>query len=574
MEQYTIEKANPDKGSYYVCPQCRRLLDQRRGGVYRPYFAHHKDPWAERNCPWYSGGVIGDELIRKKSIDLAQRIRLFLGIGQIGQTLALFGSIPPFSGVDLPLLEKKLGLGDKVITSQGTSRQVNPKRDLLPDSPSSGIQLDPDSVEFKIEIADGFTNSGFWTADPLLPGNIFIGDQSFAERILDPHYVSTGQYVYLVTEGDDLNLNVSVTKFSLGKYTVLRIGVDTTKTLVLQGWAKNIEIDSVPLHVDVIFPLSENPRKNWLDRTIFDLGDEITLALTPDKLIDPLLEIITIPFNNQDILKLDKIGQGVPRFVKIVPKDAVPFRLLIYWQGAPERNVLLDFVPNGSKKQMLSYKEPEIYLCVERSNKELKLDPIIHSSLNINGELSQEGQAIIPAVRLVCPEHFVVELEAEFGTEQHKFLIRREGYATKTDIQERLVEIFGRYAKKVIINFKSLGTVTLNCEYFYEIQVEQWEGQYKKELAKIKQEQIAELNRQRKTHRTELALLVSKSLENLSVSDHAKVSKKYALEKLGLPKDTPKEDLTTLRNLIRRYRKSKRKSLATETKRSKNGGQN
>ena len=572
FEQYTISEADPAKGTYYVCPKCRRLLDQRRGEINKDYFAHHPDPWAERNCPWYLGGDESAEPAREEAIEVSQRIRVFIGIGQVEKNLTLFGSIPAFSTADIPVLEEELKLGHGVVTSKGTIRSVNAGRDLLPESASSGITLDPDATQFEIRIVKGFTNSGIWKTRGISSGDVFIGDSTSAERMLDPRFASTGQYIYMVTDVDNHVVNPSTTVYRLGEYRVLRVQVNNSTTEIVHEWVEHINIDSLPLHVDVILPLREDPRKNWLDQTRFKPGEEMTLALTPSARANPKLELVVIPFRNQLIHKLEKIGPGVPRFVRIMNSENTSFRVLVYWPGVPECNVLLDFIPEGPDDNHPLYIEPEIHLSVDQGGKEIVLDPLNYPFHDIEGSLSQQDLPIIPHVKLVSPRHFSVQLRAEFMTREHSIIKRLEGDATGADIQQRLLDAFERAAKKVEVNFGNLGTVTLNCSFFHKKQLDKWDKEDRKESLERERERIAKERRQRQVHLAEMKELVRRTFAEVDDTRSTKISRGYVVEKLALAEDTPKEDLEIFRNLVRRYRKERRRALAKETKWGRQGG--
>lgn len=572
LEQYTIDDADPEKGIYYLCPKCRNLLVQRRGTIYRDYFAHHQNPFTSNDCPWYLGGSISVEPVPKEYMDLSNRLRLFIVNEQNTQNLTLYGSIPSFSAIDIPIMQNEISLGHEIISSQGTVRPLNPRRDLLPDSPTCGIALDPNSEKFDIKIVNGFTNSGIWKTDKLSAGDIFIGDSISAERITLPHYVTTGQFIYVIAKFNDLCSNTSVTSFQLGKYSVVRVMVDKSNDQIIQELAGDVKIDSFPIHVDVIFPLDEEPKRNWLDQTGFKVGEEITIALTPSKKTDPILEIIPIPFKHQIVQKLQKAGPGNSRFIKIISQEATPFRLLIYWPGVPEREVLIDFVPEKSDDKPLKYTEPEILLALQQDGQIVKLNPLDNPKIKINGSLSPEGVAIIPSVQLISPRHYKVEFEAEFPSERGS-IIRREGDANATEIQQKISEIFERFARMVRVIFRNLGTITLNCDFFYTKQIGQWQIRKRGESATRELERIESEKHQKRDHLKEMSVLVIQALEKTPVPRRLKVGKEYTIEKLRLPTDTSKKDLIVFRNLIRRYRKGKRRKMRRQLKLNESVGE-
>lgn len=565
----TIDEADPQRR--YVCPVCGRLLDQRRGEENKPYFAHSRVFLEENNCPQYRGGYYTPTENRSEVVGAARRIRLFIKTSPFSQTLALFGTIPPLTFSDIPTLEKWIQKGYEPATSKGTISPMNLQRDLLPDSAVEGIKLNPDAETFEILIATDLSNGGEWKSRKIQVGDSFIGDSESAERVENPEFLTSGQYIYRIIRRGEKQQMVPTEIFTLGEFDVVRVLIAETNETVIHDWLPTTEIDSDPFKVDVILPLEENPKKNWLDRIPFCPGDEITLCLTPPPGTDTRLEILPIPFKEQELLVLDKAGLGVPRFVKVRSEEEDAFRLLIHWPYVSSRDILLDFFPSTDVYEPISDTyDLQAFLEVKFEGKSVTLDPLEKPLYRFAGRSIEGRLTRIPEFTLVHPPFFEVHLRAKFNVEGNMVFFRDEGDSDKTNIQDILEDIFHRGAVSVRLDFASLGVITVECEHFQSSMHGYEQSSVRSEGEIINQREV--IRKARNVKRVSMIQEVKEAMDATEVAYRVKISNRFTKRLLDLPQDTTYAELRVYRNLIRRRRKELRKSQVRAARSKRNMG--
>ena len=550
-----------DSDHRYSCPVCGDILDQRREGKIRsPYFAHHPkvDP---RDCPLYTGEGMRQFLERSRNDAESQalRIRLFIQVNKSSGSLTLFGSIPPLSAKNLSALTTGTVRIKGELHTEGAARVVSLTRDLLPGRPVA-IPLNPDSKSYLFDVRPlDLANGGTWKSAGLRVGDSFVGTSALAEKVGDPRFISTDQYLYLITDSKNHHALRDFETFTLGQHEVTRIQVTKERETILRNLVPKLKVDSFPLAVNVVLPFEEAPRQDWGNSVVFYEGEEFLLSIVPPPKLDPRFHTAILPFfgDNRVQAEIHEVGVGKARFLRVRVHEAKPFRLLIHWPLFVERDVLFDFIPGEeSTRPVPRVAEVECEVVVQNADQTHVLSPFENPTLGIPGGRDSKGLPSLPHVSLRCPKELRGFLEAEYPSEGGLVVSRSEGEATSQSLNARLQSIFDAGARSVKFSLATLGSVTLTCNYFID---EFFETERKKAERKRIEEELAKaaaMAKMLKESRALMAVRVDSVLSQRTGSIPRHVSVAF-IQSIGLvPTEVSSSDMRFLRNMVRRWRKA------------------
>ena len=414
-----------------------------------------------------------------------------------------------------------------------------------------------------------------------MSGDIFVGTSRTGEEVARPQFVSPGQFVYRIVPRGQTAPGNGIERFTLGRNDVLRAVASSTNSTLVQALAPGVKVDSQPFSVDVILPFDAEPSQEWMGRVHVRPGAEVIIAVIPPAGKDPPLDVFTIPYRNQDKLELPPTGPGEPRFLRVpmeggmtshppilseaymaparllVPREGGKIsRLLIQWPFFPERDILVDFIPDDRLAgNAASLSEPEFALQVTDEARTVKLSPFTLDSFEFVGKVSTAGEPILPTFQLICPTRFPVELNGEFPGEGGAPVLRAEGRANTHTLSGMLGDMFGRGARLIGVSFGSLGSVSLRCPQFFQRYLDAAEESRRLELVRLAAGDRERLVRQRKVWREQMAGSIDSSLANLGRPIPRHISERFVLDLLGLPPGTPRDEVRILRYLVRRWRR-------------------
>lgn len=550
-----VEISQAEPGRPHACPKCHELLDQRRGEIRRPYFAHHPGA-TDLSCPWRTSEGIQHSLQESEDAAIAggRRIRLFLRRRPGTSEARLFGLIPPMTTADVAIAKKSIS--PPQILTLGSTRPVG-FSDLLPASSSGWIALDPQAQQYRVDIRPSqLSNAGVWTADRVVGGYLFVGNESEAELVASPRHITAGQWVYRVASENDKPV-AGTQRLRLGSLEVLAVEASTEHAPIISSWTAGIALDQPFLRIDLVLPLEQSP---WAaEQGVIHAAPtkRILLAVTPPPGQDPGLYVYQFPFNDAGRLELSRSGAGKPRFIETTVSEGGASRLLIHWPLFQDRDVLLDLVAATEKESQAEQAAlPSIGLEITSPHGVAEfLEPLDSPDGVLEGHVDANHVATLGPVSLRSPSGFAVRLRAEYAQFGTGEAWQDEGLAVGSELREKLRDSFERGAKRIQAHFGTLGVVTLRCPGIVE------------ELDKIRN---AELDRERvhveesnrlaeeashRARRSAMEKQIAGAFRNLRGTIPRHVSFAWIREFLNLPPETVSEQLVDYRYLIKRMGK-------------------
>ncbi len=583
-EEVDIEEA--DAGFRYFCPQCGQSLDQRRGYVYRHYFAHSQGA-TDFTCPWRNiAGLTQSALdVERQAIERASsnRIRIFLRKDSERNRVALLGLIPPLSTQDLADIRANSLTQAVKIESKGAKNGLTID-DMRPSVDTAWIELDPGASEYEVRITpESLSNGGTWRASAPRSGAIFIGNEDFAELVAQPKKINVGDYVFILSEMSSVNGLHSYSILRFARFFVIQVRADHDSFPFLQQHVPNLRwIDDNPLRVDVLLPIDANPQAELSGFVYVRHQSPVLLAITPPPKSDPELKLFPIPFRPDMAATIEKTGHGGTRFVKINFHDKSRQRILIHWPYHQDRDVVFDILAsdnNSIPKPLPSITDFGITL--QKGDYKLFL-PITDSeakNVELDGYLiSMNGvEFTLPKLTLQGPEGIKVGLKAEFPITESTTSWAYEGETGKNEFQESFSDVFMRGAHRVQILFGTLGTIKLKCDYFFQKHIDELRLQRESRENQERHEREIRDGRRRameldqlkmnveamRRYRHERVIAVQFPVRSERIPKH--ISKKLAINMLKLPPDTSDDEVRIWRHLLSQRARQMRKVLSLAT---------
>jgi hypothetical protein len=443
--------------------------------------------------------------------------------------------------------------------------------DLLPNGGAGWIELDPTAPRFRIDIRPvELVNGGSWISRGIEPGDTFIGSADWGRFVSAPRRISGGQQLYLVGAPGTLARLPSEERYLLGRLEVVRLAANEAQLAALRTIIPNIELDFEGLRVDVVSPLSVPPSETTLGRIRIPRGKEILLSVSLPQDKDRPLEVFPIPFRGQGQVTIPPAGLGSPRFLRLKLEGDESQRILIHWPFETERDWVLDFIsvePRPSPP--LSEVDPLIGLSLEAGP---VLNPLYYPKVSLLAKSDPRGSPILPRVLLVAPEGFSIGLKGEFpGEDGNPVWIEDPNRADSSTIESRLKDIFARGCRTLEIGFGTLGHVTLSSTGFFDAFVarraDQRRLQRDREAAQAGEERSHQEEREkirraeeRRVWRERMQVKIRQVLRERREPIPKHVSGVFVRDLLGLAVETTKDDVQTLRYLVRREHRESRSS--------------
>jgi len=482
--------------------------------------------------------------------------------------LALFGAVPPLSGEDLARITRGKLDGAFQLDSAGTRKPVE-LVDLLPNGGAGWIELDPTATRFRIDINPvELVNGGSWVSRGLEPGDTFVGSADWGRLVRAPRRISRGQHLYFVaTPGTVAGLPFEE-KFRLGRLEVVRLAAKESQLAALRKFVPAIELDFEGLRVDVVTPLSVPPSEMTFGRIRVPKGKDVLLSVGLPRDKDRPLEVFPIPYNGVGQVTIPSAGLGVPRFLRLNLDGEESQRILIHWPFESERDWVLDFIPvEPTPSHTFSEVDPVIGLSLDSGP---LLNPLRHSSITFSARTDSRGSPVLPRVTLVAPDGFSIRLKGEFpGEDGNPIWIDEPTRADARTIESRLKDIFARGCRTLEMGFGTLGRITLISTGFFERAVarssdrRRLERERAEALAReerIRQEELENIRRaeERRVWRERMIVEIHQSLRDRREAIPRHISGVFVRNLLGLPADTGKEELQSLRSMVRKVRRELR----------------
>jgi len=320
-----IEEAQR-KTDYYRCPECGEFLTARIGPK-RQYFAHKQGVIEEVSCSLSSKEGVKRmlEKLRTSDIEEGERersIRTYLGQRHDGG-IELFGIVPSLDWGQLQGDEDVDALLEKVeIESTGITHPPVPSN-FHPSEAEVTLDLDPtaDSYQLQITGPDSLGSiTGTWTASGLQHGDLFVGDETRAQRYSSDRQVRKDMWVYLVSENPLQSDPSFVDIYDFADVTLVGFRASEKTGVFLDSYGGGLSTDNYGFDADIVLPAHANPT---VEAPIYATPQTpVLVGVIPAAEIDPTFEVVSIPKDANDTVAIDQTGAGNPRYYTTeVPAD-------------------------------------------------------------------------------------------------------------------------------------------------------------------------------------------------------------------------------------------------------------
>lgn len=320
-----IEEAQR-KPDYYRCPECGEFLTPRIGPQ-RQYFAHKQGVLEDISCSLSSDEGVEKmiEDLRTSNIEEDERersIRPYLGQRHDGG-IELFGIVPSLDWGQLQGDEDINALLEKVeIKATGITHPPVPSN-FHPSEAEVTLDLDPTADIYQLQITGPDTLdsiTGTWTASRLQHGDLFVGDETRAQRYNSDRQVRKDKWVYLVSENPPQSEVSFIDIFDFAGVSLLGFRASEKTEPFLDRYGEGLSTENYGFDADVVLPAHTNPT---VEAPLYAPPEEsILVGVTPAEEVDPIFEVVSIPKNANDTVEIDRTGPGNPRYYTTkVPAD-------------------------------------------------------------------------------------------------------------------------------------------------------------------------------------------------------------------------------------------------------------
>lgn len=320
-----IEEAQR-KPDYYRCPECGEFLTARIGPK-RQYFAHKQGVLENISCSLSSEEGVEQmiEDLRTSDIEEGERersIRIYLGQRHDGG-IDLFGIIPSLDWGQLPGGKDVDALLEKVeIEATGIMHPPVPSN-FHPSEAEVTLDLDPTADSFQLQITgpDALASvTGTWTASGLQHGDLFVGNETRAQRYDSDRRVRKEKWVYLITENSPKSEVSFIDIYGLADVSLIGFRASEKTEAFLDHYCDGLSTDHYGFDADIVLPAHANPTA---EAPIYAPPHEsVLVGVIPAEEIDPTFEIVSIPKDASDTVTIDRTGPGIPRYyTTVVPAD-------------------------------------------------------------------------------------------------------------------------------------------------------------------------------------------------------------------------------------------------------------
>lgn len=464
-KEKTIEEAER-RSDYYRCPECGEFLTARIGPQ-RQYFAHKQGVLEEVSCSLSSQAGVEKmiEDLRTSDIEEGERersIRTYLGERHDGG-IELFGVVP---SLDWGQLEDDVNVDtllDKLkIDSTGITHPPVPSN-FHPSEPEVTLDLDPtvDSYQLEITGPDALGDiSGTWTTHGLQHKDLFVGDETRAERYDSDREVREDKWVYIVSKKSLNSKPSSVDIYEFADVTLIGFRASEETEIFLDKFGGGLSTDNHSFDADIVLPAHANPT---VEAPIYAPPQEpVLVGVIPSKEVDPTFEVVSIPKDANDTVTIDRTGPGTPRYYTTkVPADGS--RRVSIHQRNSGRHRLIHLHPSGESDGIdtLDPESRRIGIEIQGEEGQTFLSPIdglatTHMPADFNPHLLQTD------LRYIGPEGLELDVAATFADDAPLGPTITRTVTSLDEIISEVVHWVDSGCTELKIRFNGIGSVSMN----------------------------------------------------------------------------------------------------------------
>lgn len=462
-----IEEAVRFKTDYYRCPECREIVNPRKGAVRTDFYAHKKGVLEDTDCSLSSKADVNRMIDEFRTSDVEQeekerQIRLYLEEIH-GSHVNLFGILPSLEWEDIePGADIDQLLNQLTIETTGVNHPPSPHK-FHPSEPEVFLDLDASAEEFSVQIsnADHLEKlQGHWTAEGLSDGDLFIGDQNRARHHTRNRQVKEGEWVYAVTDTEPKSLPDLASVYTLESFTVVGFPVQEETQDLLEEYTDESMADQYGFNANIVLPAAANPTSE--EPIEGQSGEPVLICVTPDEEIDPTFEVVSVPRKDNDVTEIEPTGPGNPRYYRTTFPEEGSRRISIHQRNS-SRHRLVHLHANERRPSPgpdTTAASEQIGLLVDQDDEEILLSPLTgRSTITLDSDINP---ASLPSrISYVGPEGLEMDLRARFPANvAHGPLVSR----STDDLEGLLPEVshwVTQDCEQVTVSFDSLGSVSI-----------------------------------------------------------------------------------------------------------------
>ncbi|MCU4800239.1 hypothetical protein OB920_07640 [Halobacteria archaeon HArc-gm2] len=265
------------------------------------------------------------EDLRTSDIEEGERersIRTYLGQRNDGG-IELFGIVPSLNWDQLQEDKNVDALLEKMdIEATGITHPPVPSN-FHPSEAEVTLDLDPtvDSYRLQITGPDALGSiTGTWTTPGLEHGDLFVGDETRAQRYDSGRQVRKDTWVYLVSDNPPQTEVSFVDVYDFADVSLVGFRASEKTEPFLDRYGEGLSTGNHGFDADIVLPAHANPT---VEAPLYALPEEPTLVgVTPSEEVDPIFEVVSIPKDANETVEIDRTGPGEPRYyVTEIPVD-------------------------------------------------------------------------------------------------------------------------------------------------------------------------------------------------------------------------------------------------------------
>lgn len=459
-----IEEAQR-KTDYYRCPECGEFLAPRIG-TQRQYFAHKQGVLEDISCSLSSEEGVEKmiEDLRTSDIEEDERersIRTYLG-QRHNTGIELFGIVPSLDWDQIQENEDVDTLLEKVeIEATGITHPPVPSN-FHPSEAEVTLDLDPTADRYKLQITgpDALGSiTGTWTTSGLHHGDLFVGDETRAQRYNSERQVRKDTWVYLVSKNPPKSKVSFVDVYDFADVALVGFRTSERTEPFIDRYGGGLSTENYGFDADVVLPAHANPT---VEAPLYaPLEESVLVGVTPSEEVDPIFEVVSIPKDANDTVEIDRTGPGNPRYYTTeVPPDGS--RRVSIHQRNSDRHRLIHLHPSEESSNIDTHEPGSRRIGIEIQDKNHRefLTPIgeqssKHMPADFNPHLLHTN------LEYVGPENLELEVTVTFAEDASLGPTISRDVTAIADIIPEIVHWVESGCTDLEIRFNGIGTVSI-----------------------------------------------------------------------------------------------------------------
>lgn len=475
----------------YRCLKCNGNLE-RAQGIKNIYHFRHS---GKEDCEFYDGGNYENFIhnLRTSEIEKTEKekkIGIFIEPDKYSGLPKIYGKLPILEYSELIDTSIDEILEKFQFPEYDGFKQKPSHHHFQPSDPEASLELNPNAEKYQLTIdtQDYECNlSGVWQAEPLSENDIFFGSSKRSERIErdKAHKINEGDTVFIILSSKPKEIPKSVRMYELGDHDIISFEISNETKEVFSQFTGIEWLKSGSYGVNVVLPALCEPKP--YGPIIEKIGSRAIISVVPPVDTDPEFEVVSIPFEGDEVFTLSKKGRGEPRLFEAAFPEKGSRRLSIHWAG---RHQLIhlhtddDYSPFPTLQKCLdNQKIPKFRIAAKKSDNTLLPwhEEIIKVKINDDIYALKDLGLLFDA-----PEGLKFDVEAHFPEGKGvDTIVYRTDY-TEEKVDRELHSWLKGGMVRLIFQFETLGSIEIELESLQLWEVVPSDAEIIKRLKKIK----------------------------------------------------------------------------------------